>query len=170
MVNIFFNRIRFFGEIIIIFFVFFSRLPLQKFNPRQKILYPGAGPGVLISPETFAILRYIRICLKKNFWKFFSNFPFFGNFTHFICFFGYFKQILVLVHIFFPLFHTSQDSKAYPLLLLSQRCCKIFLPSFFKFFDAASTRMRNNMIIMMTDLCFRFPNVFNDFNDQFITK
>uniref|UniRef100_A0A914HPD6 Condensin complex subunit 1 C-terminal domain-containing protein n=1 Tax=Globodera rostochiensis TaxID=31243 RepID=A0A914HPD6_GLORO len=55
-------------------------------------------------------------------------------------------------------------------MLVNARCCKTFLPSFFSFFDAASVRMRNNMIIMMTDLSFRFPNVFNTFNDVFIQK
>ncbi|KAL3084851.1 hypothetical protein niasHT_031739 [Heterodera trifolii] len=55
-------------------------------------------------------------------------------------------------------------------MLVNVRCCKTFLPAFFSFYDAASVRMRNNMLVMMTDLCFRFPNVFNKFNDIFIQK
>ncbi|KAL3073101.1 hypothetical protein niasHT_035377 [Heterodera trifolii] len=55
-------------------------------------------------------------------------------------------------------------------MLVNVRCCKTFLPAFFSFYDAASVRMRNNMLVMMTDLCFRFPNVFNKFNDTFIQK
>uniref|UniRef100_A0A914I1A3 Condensin complex subunit 1 C-terminal domain-containing protein n=1 Tax=Globodera rostochiensis TaxID=31243 RepID=A0A914I1A3_GLORO len=55
-------------------------------------------------------------------------------------------------------------------MLVNARCCKTFLATFFSFFDAASVRMRNNMIIMMADLSFRFPNVFNTFNDTFIQK
>uniref|UniRef100_A0A183C3W7 Cnd1 domain-containing protein n=1 Tax=Globodera pallida TaxID=36090 RepID=A0A183C3W7_GLOPA len=55
-------------------------------------------------------------------------------------------------------------------MLVNARCCKTFLTTLFSFFDAASVRMRNNMIIMLTDLSFRFPNVFNTFNDTFIQK
>ncbi|KAI1716364.1 non-SMC mitotic condensation complex subunit 1 domain-containing protein [Ditylenchus destructor] len=57
------------------------------------------------------------------------------------------------------------------LMLVNRKCCKTFLPLFFAFYESnASVRARNNMIILMTDLCFRFPNVFNSFNDEFIKK
>ncbi|KAI1724403.1 non-SMC mitotic condensation complex subunit 1 domain-containing protein [Ditylenchus destructor] len=57
------------------------------------------------------------------------------------------------------------------LMLVNRKCCKTFLPLFFAFYESnASVRARNNMIILMTDLCFRFPNVFNAFNDEFIKK